>query len=192
MSFLGIGKKSDEQVRLERIIKENTVSVEEKNALELLEEKETIMSTEDKKKSEGGDGDVSEGGDEIEENSGEDDREGQDSSSSDGAEQKSKKKRRLEDEEDSPDAKKARYISRPAERIVRRQELRRKRKQIEEKNEKRESAQQELETIGRDRDRENVLQWVNSSALERFGHTHYEGPKAEPKKNGKKKKRGRR
>ncbi|KAF6012466.1 hypothetical protein HII13_001517 [Brettanomyces bruxellensis] len=181
MSFLGIGKKSDEQIELEKIIKENAVSEEERQILDSLEEENPQAKDKD-----------GEDESESDESSDKDDNEREDSTSTEENDQTNNRKRKLHGNEINHDSKRAKYTSRPAERIAKRQELRRRIRQIEQKDEKRKEAQEELKLIGKDRERENVLQWVNSSALEKFGHTHYEGPKVEPKKNSKKKKRGRR
>ncbi|QPG74759.1 hypothetical protein FOA43_002092 [Brettanomyces nanus] len=96
------------------------------------------------------------------------------------------RKRKFQELEER-DIKRAKRGSRPAERIAKRQELRRHEKELEEKLE----AREKLGELSGNRDRDNALLWVNSSALEQLQHTHYEGGKA-LKKTGKKKKRGRR
>ncbi len=185
MSFLGIGKKSDEQIELEKIIKENAVSEEERKILDSLEDENP--RTNERNANEDGEDEF-----ESDESSDNDDNEREDSTSTEENDQTNDRKRKLHGNEINHDSKRAKYTSRPAERIAKRQELRRRIRQIEQKDKKREEAQEELKLIGKDLERENVLQWVNSSALEKLGHTHYEGPKVEPKKNSKKKKRGRR
>lgn len=76
----------------------------------------------------------------------------------------------------------------PAARIALREKAKRKKDLIDEKDSKCKDAREKLAAIEEARDRENVLLWVNSSALKQMEHTHYDGPKINIKKKTKKRK----
>lgn len=67
--------------------------------------------------------------------------------------------------------------SRPAKRVARRELKKRKIKEHQQKRELIERSKEQLEALREDMEIERCQEWVNSSALEKLGYTHYEQPK---------------
>ncbi|VEU22373.1 DEKNAAC103362 [Brettanomyces naardenensis] len=184
-AFLGIGSKSEERLRLEKIIEENTVTEEE-------EIDEAPGETEDNE--EDGTEESMEEAEIAELEAEEEEEEKEEKPRTRRAEAAaSVRKRKLEELEEKRAQKRAKRVSKPAERIVKRQEARRRKQERAEKLAKVAEAKEKIERLEKNRDRDNALLWVNSMAIDSLGHVHYEGERLELKKKvTKKKKRGRR
>ncbi|ODV83212.1 hypothetical protein CANARDRAFT_9788 [[Candida] arabinofermentans NRRL YB-2248] len=168
---LGIGQPSDDQLKYEKIIAETIISDEESEDTEDIKGENDIV--------------------EIEDN---DDDESSLSSSSEEEEEEEKprtrraiaeefdKKRKREEKLERKLAKRAKLEIKPAQRIAKREALKRKQKEREEKLQRLRQAKIALANLEFNKDRENLINWVNSSAIETIGYSHYEGPKPVVKK----------
>lgn len=70
--------------------------------------------------------------------------------------------------------------SRPGRRIAKREQKKRKLKEHDEKKRRKADLISKLENIKADNEVQRCLDWINQSAIEQLGHTHYEGPKRAP------------
>lgn len=70
--------------------------------------------------------------------------------------------------------------SRPGRRIAKREEKKRKLKAHEEKKKRKADLINQLEEVKDMADINRCMEWINSSAKEQLGHSHYEGPKKAP------------
>ncbi|CCH45669.1 Imitation switch two complex protein 1 [Wickerhamomyces ciferrii] len=94
------------------------------------------------------------------------------------AEKQAEERRRKEEEirKRIEERKAKRERSKPSRRIAKREAKKRKIKEHQDKKQRKEELELKLENLQESNEIQRCLDWVNQSAIESLGHTHYEGP----------------
>ncbi|GMG39169.1 unnamed protein product [Ambrosiozyma monospora] len=164
---LNIGRKSDEEIQLEKFIAETDPdAVEEPQA----EADATNDETEDS---------ILEGTSEDE------DKPRTRRSARQG-------KRKREESVAERRSKRPRRGDKPSQRVTEREAKRRRERERQLKLQKIEEAKERLEILRNGMETQNLLNWINSSAIEKFGYSHYLGPKVAAKNSSRNKRKGKR
>ncbi|OUM51122.1 hypothetical protein BVG19_g206 [[Candida] boidinii] len=167
---LGIGIKSDDEIKLEKIINETVISesedssIEEENADELNDI--VIISDEEEEESR--------------------------PRTRRTKAVLNKRKRLVEEENERRAAKRAKRATKPAQRIAKREAKKKKQREHAEKRRLIEDSKKELELLRTSKTISSCSGWVNSLAINEFGASHYEGRPQPVKKASSKKKKSRR
>ncbi|OWB80477.1 hypothetical protein B5S32_g4758 [[Candida] boidinii] len=167
---LGIGIKSDDEIKLEKVINETVISESEDSSVE----DENVDDLND----------IVIISDEEEEESRPRTRRTQAVFN--------KKKRLVEEENERRAAKRAKRATKPAQRIAKREAKKKKQREHAEKRRLIEDSKKELELLRSSKTISSCSGWVNSLAINEFGASHYEGRPQPVKKANSKKKKGRR
>ncbi|GME86554.1 unnamed protein product [[Candida] boidinii] len=167
---LGIGIKSDDEIKLEKIINETVISesedssIEEENADELNDI--VIISDEEEEESR--------------------------PRTRRTKAVLNKRKRLVEEENERRAAKRAKRATKPAQRIAKREAKKKRQREHAEKRRLIEDSKKELELLRTSKTISSCSGWVNSLAINEFGASHYEGRPQPVKKASSKKKKSRR